>query len=90
MEDRERKFSIGAWVIIAAVFGAILIISLCLAGCQRGDFKMSPIVEGQLAPHAGYNIGPELWLEKGMPAKVTGAVIWIRGLDPNNVIFDQQ
>lgn len=87
MEDQERRFSIVAFAIVALVFGAMLI--LALAGCQRGDFKVSPVLEGQAAPHAGYNIGLELWLEKGMPAKVTGAVIRMKGLDPNNIIFDQ-
>lgn len=63
----------------------ICLLGICMAGCQRGDIKVSPIIEGQPAPHAGYNIGPELFLETGDIAKVTGAVIWIRGLDPNNL-----
>ena len=33
--DIERRFSIGAWIIEAVVFGAILILALCLAGCNE-------------------------------------------------------
>jgi hypothetical protein len=58
---------------------------ISLAGCQRGDIQVSPVLKGQPAPHAGYNIGPGLYLNKGEPAKVTGAVIWIEGLDPAKV-----
>lgn len=57
-----------------------------LLGCQRGDIKISPVIEGQTATHAGYNIGPELYLEAGDKAKVTGAVVWINGLDPNDLL----
>jgi hypothetical protein len=46
---------------------------------------LSPVVKGQLAPHAGYNIGPELYLEQGDRVIVTGAVIWIEGTDPNDL-----
>lgn len=67
------------------VICVIVLAILLVAGCQRGDIKVSPIITGQPAPHAGYNIGPELFLETGDIAKVTGAVIWIRGLDPNNL-----
>lgn len=65
----------------------LLIVMLCgLCGCQRGDIRVSPIIEGQSTVHAGYNIGPELYLEAGDSAKVTGAVIWISGLDPNDLL----
>jgi hypothetical protein len=63
----------------------MIALSIGLFGCQRGDFRVSPIIEGQKALHAGYNVGPELYLEEGQPAKVTGAVIWIRGFDPNDL-----
>ena len=68
-----------------AVTILMCLLAISLAGCQRGDFKASPIVEGQPTEHAGYNVGPELYLEAGDEAKVTGAVIWIRGLDPNDL-----
>ena len=67
----------------------ILLLCLLLAvlpGCQRGDGKISLVIEGQPAPHAGYNIGPELYLLPGDPAKVTGAVVWLNNLDPNDLL----
>ena len=57
--------------------------ALLLAGCQRGDFKVSMVVEGQLAPHSGYNIGPDMYVEQGDPVPMTGAVIYIKGLEPD-------
>lgn len=63
----------------------IVIFAFLFLGCQRGDIVLSPVFEGQPAPHAGYNIGPELWVEQGIQAKVSGAVIWIRGTDPNSL-----
>lgn len=63
----------------------ILAIFLLVVGCQTGDIKVSPVIEGQRAPHAGYNIGPELYLETGNVVKVTGAVIYIKGFDPNDL-----
>lgn len=60
-------------------------VMLLMAGCQGGDFRISPVIAGQPAPHAGYNIGPEIYVDQGHPAVVTGAVIWIRGLDPNSL-----
>ena len=65
---------------------AFSLILLCVAGCQRGDFKASMVIKGQLAPHAGYNIGPELYVEEGSSVPVTGAIVWIRGLDPNDLM----
>lgn len=65
----------------------ITLVMVCLLGCQRGDFKVSTVLEGQPSPHAGYNFGPGTWLEKGDPAVVTGAVIRIRGLDPNDLFI---
>lgn len=63
----------------------LFVVMLLLSGCQRGDIKVSPVVENQASPHAGYNIGPELWVEQGDTIKVTGAVIWIKGTDPNDL-----
>lgn len=70
---------------------AILILAmivLCVAGCQRGDFKTTVVAEGQDAPHAGYNIGPETWVEEGDICKVGGVVIWIKGVEPNDITGD--
>jgi len=64
----------------------LLILPVILSlSCQRGSIKVSPVIEGVSAPHAGYNIGPDLWLEPGDKVKVTGAVIWIEGLEPNEI-----
>lgn len=64
----------------------LICLLIFLSGCQRGDIRISTVFEGQETPHQGYNIGPELWVEQGAPVKVTGAVIWIRGLDPNDLL----
>ena len=64
----------------------IFVMSLALVGCQRGDFRASVVIEDQPAPHAGYNVGPDLYVEQGDPVPVSGAVIWIKGLDPNDLL----
>jgi len=63
----------------------ITILSIFIAGCMSENIKLSPVVAGQPAPHEGYNIGPGLYLKTGDSALVTGAVIYIKGLDPNNL-----
>ena len=68
----------------------ILLVALVLSGCNRGDFKVSPVVEGQASPHAGFNLGPDTWVETGNEIKVTGAVIWIKGVDPNSMLGDPE
>lgn len=73
-----------------AVFILLIAIGLLVVGCQRGDLKISPVVIGQSAPHDGYNIGPELYLEEGDPVKVTGAVIWIKGTEPAELASQQK
>lgn len=57
-------------------------------GCQHNDFRMSTVFEGQSAPHDGFNIGPDTYVLQNQPVKVSGVVIWIKGLDPNSVIGD--
>lgn len=64
----------------------ILLAIVLLAGCpfiQRGDFKASVVIEGQPAPFAGWNVGPDLWIEEGDIIKVSGGHIWVRYFDPN-------
>lgn len=58
---------------------------ILLVGCGGKHFRVTPIIEEQPALHKGYNIGPDLYLEKGDLAKVTGAIVWIDGLDPNTL-----
>lgn len=62
-----------------------VILAVLVSGCRRGDFKMSTIIAGQPATHAGYNIGPELYLEPGDIAVTTGVVLWLEVLDPNDL-----
>ena len=65
----------------------MLLLCACgLAGCQNGDLKISGVVEGQAAPHAGYNIGPDIYVKPGEPVPVSGVVVWIKGLDPNDLL----
>lgn len=67
---------------------ALLMIAACLlfAGCNRGDFKATIVMAEQPAPHSGYNIGPDIWVEQGQPCIVSGAVVWAKGLDPNDIV----
>lgn len=64
---------------------AILIIALFTSGCQTSSIKFTPVIEGQPAPHDGFNLGPEIYVYQGQPCKLSGAVIWIKGLDPNSL-----
>jgi hypothetical protein len=65
--------------LVVLVLGVLLI-----AGCQRGDIRISAVVEGQRAPHAGWNFGPDSYLEEGDTVKVTGVDLWMKGFDPND------
>ena len=68
----------------------LVFVSLLCIGCQRGDLRVTPVIAGQPAPHNGYNIGPELYLLEGQPAKVTGAVIWINGISPGELTASEK
>ena len=74
---------------ITIVMAAVVLL-LVASGCQRGDIKVSPVIENQVAPHAGWNIGPELWVQPGDAVKVTGAIIWVKGTDPNDIFGETQ
>lgn len=69
------------WVAVICMISA----TIAFVSCQRGDLKVTPIIEGQLAPHAGFNFGPDSYLKEGQPANVTGIVIYIKGADPNEI-----
>jgi len=66
----------------------IILIVLLLIGssCNRGDIKITPVIENQGAPHPGWNIGPDMYVETGDLCPITGAVVWIKGLDPNDIL----
>jgi hypothetical protein len=63
----------------------LILVLFVIAGCNRGDIQVSSVLQGQPAPHRGYNIGPGLWVETGQPVLVTGAIVWIEGTDPNQL-----
>lgn len=69
------------------LLGIILIVLLLIgSSCNTGDVKITPVIENQITPHAGYNIGPDMYVEPGDLCPITGAVIWIKGLDPNDIL----
>ena len=63
-----------------------LLVFICLVGCRHGDLKVSTVFENQPAPHSGFNVGPDWWVEQGDPVPVTGVVIWVKGLEPNDIL----
>ena len=63
----------------------IVICLLLIAGCGNESVRVSVAIENIPVAHDGYNIGPELYLRVGQPAKVNGMVIWIDGLEPDSV-----
>ena len=72
---------------ILLIVVCLLVISLAMVGCsvRRGDFKLSPVFKGQIAPHEGYNIGPELYLETGDIVIVDGAILYLKHTEPNDI-----
>ncbi len=64
----------------------MLLMALCMFGCSRGDIQVSTVLQGQPVPFDGYNIGPDIYILRGEPAKVTGVQIWVNGLDPNDLL----
>ena len=76
------------WSYVCVVALLILLFALLVAtgGCNRGSIKMSPVIEGQAAPHAGWNFGPDSYLQPGDDVKVTGGLFWVEGLDPNDIV----
>lgn len=63
----------------------IVAIILIIMGCNRGSVKLSPVFEGEIAPHAGWNFGPDSYVQTGDQIKVSGVVFWIEGTDPNTL-----
>ena len=82
--------SMKTWIALlaAVIVWSILFIAalVVFAGCGGDNFQVSPVLESQLAPHAGYNIGPDSYVQPGDEVKVSGVVIWIEGLDPNDIV----
>lgn len=64
----------------------VLLALLVVVGCpQRGDLAISPVFKGNPAPHRGWNLGPDIWVEAGDPVPVSGVVFWLEGTDPNEL-----
>lgn len=68
------------WILLCCI------LALVAGGCTRGDLQVSGAIAGLPVQQAGYNIGPGLWLQPGDLALVTGAVIWMPGIDPNEIM----
>ena len=68
------------YLITIAIIGLFL-----FTGCQRGGIKLTPVLQGLPVPHDGYLISPEIYVVQGQPAKMSGVVVWINGLDPNSI-----
>lgn len=81
---RARPFLFWLFLGMAIALG-ILAVTNQVAGCRRGDMELSTVLEGQPAPHRGWNFGPDSWVETGELVKVGGVVIRIQGLDPNDL-----
>ena len=77
-QPHNRKPAALLWI-------ALGLLVVTWTGCNRGDFKATPVIAGSPAPHAGYNVGPDLFVNEGDPVPVTGAVIWIKGLGPKEM-----
>jgi hypothetical protein len=71
-------------LLLMIVATSLLLMCVC-TGCNRGDMKVTPVIQGESAPHRGYVIGPSLWVETGVPVPITGAVVWVQGTDPNDI-----
>lgn len=66
----------------------VVLVVLLMAGCSGDSFRVSTAIEGTPAPHAGYNFGPDSYVQAGDEVKVTGVIVWIEGLDPNDIVDD--
>lgn len=71
---------------VAALFAGMVLVMAVFVGCQRGDFKVEPVMNGQPAPFDGYTISPEIYAEEGEPVIGTGVHVYVKGLDPNDLL----
>lgn len=62
-----------------------IICLLAICGCNGGDIKITPVIKKQPAPHSGYNLSPEMWVEQGERVPMTGVVLWLKGTEPNDI-----
>jgi len=50
---------------------------------------ISPVLEGQRAPHTGWNLGPDMYVEQGDIVKLTGVIVYAEWLDPNDLLSSE-
>ena len=52
-----------------------LILTLCFAGCQRGDFKFSIVHSGENAPHDGFFVSEQWYVLQGQTVTDDGYIV---------------
>ena len=75
-----------AFLGLLACLAVALLFAIITSGCQRGDFKIEPVVSSQPAPFDGYTISPEIYAEEGDAVQGTGVHLYIKGLDLDEII----
>ena len=77
-----------AWrIAVTAAFAIVgVAIAIWLSGCSRGDIQISPVIQGQSVPHSGYLFSINNWHDVNEPARHTGLIGNIKGLDPNSLV----
>jgi hypothetical protein len=64
-------------ILVIALMGIFLV-----TGClDRGDFKISTVIEGTAAPYDGWNLSPELYIKADEKVEHTGWIMYIKGLE---------
>ena len=64
----------------------ILLMLVMISGCQRGDLGITPVRFGQITPHEGWNLSPDIYLFEGDTVPMTGVVIRINGLEYDDLV----
>ena len=67
----------------------IMVLALTLllcSGCQRGDMEITPVRFGQITPHEGWLLSPDMYLFEGDTVPLSGVVIRINGLEYDDLV----
>ena len=64
----------------------VLLTLLLISGCQRDDLGITPVRFGQITPHEGWNLSPDMYLFEGDTVPMTGVVIRINGLEYDDLV----
>lgn len=59
----------------------VFFIGLAVFGCSSSEFKATPVIEGQDAPHGGVLVSPDMIVEPGDPIPFGGLLVWFDALD---------